>query len=181
MLLGGALALTGCAAGVQVTDYRLAALPGPVQQGGPASIGVRSVGIPGYLDQNGIVKTSSAYEFDTYQNEVWAEPLAAMLQAVMVQDLALVLPGASVLASGGAIEAPAAVLVEINVEKFDPDGAGNLVLLAQVAVKDGTTRALLRAATLRLVAPAGVGVLGTVAAMSQLWAEAAGRIAEMVG
>ena len=144
-------------------------------------IEVRSIGIPGYLDQNGIVKTSSAYEFDTYANQLWAEPLAVMLQAVMVQNLAQMLPAATVLVSGGAIDAAPQILVEINVQKFDPDGAGSLVLLAQVAIKDGATHALLHAQTLRLTAQPGLGVTAMVAAMSQVWGQAAEQIAGMVG
>jgi uncharacterized lipoprotein YmbA len=179
VMLGLALALTGCAS-AKVNDYRLAAIPGPVQQSGALTLGVRSVGLPGYLDETGIVKTSGAYQFDTYDNEVWAQPLADMLQAVMVEDLAQILPSATVLASGGVIDAPAQLLVEINVQKFDPDPDGSMVLLAQIALKSGATHNLLRTATIRLSAPSGIGVLGTVAAMSQLWAQAAGQIAGLV-
>jgi uncharacterized lipoprotein YmbA len=174
-----ALALSACAS-TPPSYYRLAAIPMAVQRGGPASIGVRSVGIPGYLDQTGIVRVSGAYQFDTYANELWAEPLADMLQAVLVEDLAQILPGTTVLASGGAIEAPAAILIETNTQKFDPDPSGNMVLLAQVAIKTGKTRKLLVTKTLTLSMAPSPGVTGTVAAMSQLWAQAAEQIAAMV-
>jgi len=101
LLAAGAAALTGCAA-TPTNYYRLAAIPGAIRTGITARIGVRGVSIPGYLDQTGIVRVSGAYQFDTYANELWAEPLAGMLQAVLVQDLAQILPGTTVLASGGA-------------------------------------------------------------------------------
>jgi uncharacterized lipoprotein YmbA len=174
-----ALTLSACAS-TPPSYYRLAAIPGAVQQGRPASIGVRSVGIPGYLDQTGIVSVSGAYQFDTYANELWAEPLAGMLQAVLVQDLAQILPSSTVLASGGAIEAPADILIETNIQKFDPDPSGNMVLLAQVAIKAGKSRKLLVTKTLTLSTVATPGVTGTVAAMSQLWAQAAEQVAVLV-
>jgi uncharacterized lipoprotein YmbA len=179
-LSGAGLTLAGCVRTAMVNAYRLAPLPGAVRPGGPASIGVRSVGIPGYLDQNGIVRAAGAYQFNTYENEIWAEPLAGMLQAVMVQDLAQILPASTVLASGGAIDSPVQVDIEINVQKFDPDQAGQMVLLAQVAVKDGQSHAGLGTRTLSLTCPVGLGVTGTVAAMSALWGQAAGQIAAML-
>ncbi len=179
LLCGAAFALAGCG-GAAPCYYRLAAVPGAPVVGGPASIGVRSVGIPGYLDQSGIVQRAGPYQFDSFANELWAEPLADMLQAVMVLDLAQLFPRATVLASGGAIEGQPQMLVEINVQTFDPDGAGQMVLLAQVALKNGADHNLLTARTLSLSAPSGTSVTGTVAAMSQLWGQAAAQIAAMV-
>jgi uncharacterized lipoprotein YmbA len=176
---GAALALAGCAA-TKVNSYRLAAISVPVQAGGPASIAVRNVGLPGYLNQNGIVETAGPYVFNTYDNEVWAESLGDMLQAVMVQDLAQILPGTQVLASGGAIEAPAARLVELNVERFDPNGGGDIVLIVQVAIKDGTTHNVLRTNTIQFQQPAGLGAEAMAAAMSEMWAQAAEQVALLV-
>jgi uncharacterized lipoprotein YmbA len=176
---GTALTLAGCASPPPPEYFRLAAIPGPVQPSAPFAISVRSVGIPGYLDQSGVVKFSGTYQFDTYDNQLWAAPLAAMLQAVMVENLAQRLPAATVLAAGGAIEAPADVLVELNLLRFDPDAEGNMVLLAQIAIKAGKDRKLLLARTLQAEQPAAAGASGTAAAMSQLWAQAAGEIAAM--
>jgi uncharacterized lipoprotein YmbA len=176
---GAVLALAGCAT-APMNSYRLAAIDGAVQPGGPASIGVRSIGIPAYLDQSGIVKSSGAYQFNTYDNEVWAAPLAGMLQAVMAQDLAQRLPAATVLASGGAIDSPVQVYIEINVQKFDPDETGDMVLLAQVAVKTSQTHQVLRSTTLRLSAPASFGPGAIAAVMSRLWAQAATQISILV-
>jgi uncharacterized lipoprotein YmbA len=158
----------------------MAALPGPVHNSAPLSIAVRGIGIPGYLDQTGIAKPAGAYQFAAYANALWAEPLGDMLQAVMVEDLARALPAATVTASGGAVAAPPGVLVEINVLRFDPDPDGKILLLAQVAVKTGPDRTVCGTKTLQSSATPDAGVPGIVAAMSGLWAGAAGQVADMV-
>jgi uncharacterized lipoprotein YmbA len=181
-LIWGALALglAGCAAAPPTVYYRMAALPGPVQGSAPVSIAVRGIGLPGYLDQTGIAKPAGAYQFAAYANALWAEPLGGMLQSVMVQDLAQVLPEATVTESGGAVSASPGVLVEINILRFDPGPDGRILLLAQVAVKTGPGRTICATRTLQSSATPDDGVTGVVAAMSGLWAGAAGQVADMV-
>ena len=161
--------------------YRLAVVPGTTNRGGPPAISVRSVSIPGYLDQNGIAKPSGSYRFDSYSNELWAEPLADMLQATMVQDLVQRLPASTVTGSGGAIGVPSDVLVEINVLRFDPDPAGRIVLTIQIAIKSGGSRTLWMERTFdSSSAPPGNDVSQIAAAMSTLWAAAADEIGSLV-
>jgi uncharacterized lipoprotein YmbA len=177
-LLGLAL-LTGCSPPAQ--DYRLQAEPGPVVNAPGLSVGVRSVGIPGYLDQNNIGMTSKAYQYATYPNDVWAEGLADMLQAEMVQELAQRLPGATVIASGGAIGAPIGVVVEMNVLRFDPDPDGQIDLTVQISVRRGSDQRLYRTVAFeRRLAPAEGGAVGVVAAMSALWGQAADQVAALL-
>jgi len=175
-----ALGLAGCAAAAPTLYYRMAALPGPVRDSAPVSIAVRGIGIPGYLDQTGIAKPAGAYQFASYANALWAEPLGDMLQSVMVQDLAQALPDTTVTASGGAVAAAPRVLVEINILRLDPDPDGKILLLAQIAVKTGPDRTVCGTKTLQSSATPGAGVTGIVAAMSGLWAGAAGQVADMV-
>jgi uncharacterized lipoprotein YmbA len=169
LLTAPALAFAGCAS-PQTNYYRLAPMPGPPVSVAALSIGVRSIDIPGYLDQNNIARPGGAYQFDTFPNDLWAEPLAAMLQSVMVQNLAARLPNATVIASGGGIEAPSRILVEINILRFDPTPDGQVLLIAQAAIKAGATRKLLTTKTLRATAAAGPDATSIAAAMSALWA-----------
>jgi uncharacterized lipoprotein YmbA len=175
-----ALLLAGCAAPAPTAYYRLTALPGASVAVAPATIGVRSINIPGYLNQNNIARPAGPYQFASYPNDLWAEPLADMLQSVMAQDLAQRLPGATVLANGGGVEAPEAVLVEMNVQSFDPGPDGRVTLQAQVAIKTGVHRILCETRTLQASATPGPGATGIVAAMSQLWAGAADQVAALV-
>src|SRR5271165_7081548 len=101
--------------------YRLMAVPGTVQHAAPTNVAVRTVSIPGYLDRDEIAKIGRDYRFEFYSNDLWAEQLSGMLQAVMVQDLTQRLPEVTVLDSGGSIDAYSDILVEINILRFDPD------------------------------------------------------------
>jgi uncharacterized lipoprotein YmbA len=172
-------ALTGFAgcASAPTLYYRLTALPGPVLTTAPESIRIRNVSIPGYLDQNNIAKTGAAYQFVSYPNALWADGLADMLQSTLVENLTQRLPQVTV-TGNGAIGAPAAFLVEINILRFDPDPSGSIILIAQVAWKnpDGSFR--LTKTIQSSAAPSTPDAAGTAATMSGLWAGFANTIAE---
>jgi uncharacterized lipoprotein YmbA len=184
LLTAPALALAGCAlagcASAPTNYYRLAPMPGPAVSLAALSVGVRSIDIPFYLDQNNIARPGGAYQFNTFPNDLWAEPLAAMLQSVMVQNLAARLPNATVIASGGGIEAPSRMLVEINILRFDPTPDGQVLLVAQAAIKTGGTRKLLATKTFRATAAAGQDATSIAAAMSALWGYFASQTAAMI-
>ncbi len=173
-------ALAACAAPRPTNYYRLASMPGAIQPVGSFAVTLRGIGLPAYLDQNNIVRPSGPYQFGSYSNELWAEPLGGMLQEVMVQNLTQRLQGGTVTASGGAISAAADVLVEMNVLRFDPDAAGKVTLTLQIAVKSGRDRALWQAANFTRTAPAGITAAGEVEAMSALWSQAADQVAAMI-
>ncbi|MDD2704485.1 MAG: PqiC family protein [Acidocella sp.] len=179
-LLAGAavLALAGCAS-PPARYYRLAAVPGAVHGGTGARVGVRNVGLPGYLDQTNLPKPGGAYELDSFPNDLWAGSLAPMLQAAMVQDLAQRLPADTVLADGGAIGAAPDVLVEIQIFHFEPDNAGTVTLTAQLATRPAASQDW-RMQTFTASAPGGTTPLGIVAVMSTLWGQAADVVAGLV-
>jgi uncharacterized lipoprotein YmbA len=171
--------LAGCSA--PATDYRLQAGPGPVAGQGAEAVSVRGVNVPGFLDQDGIPKLSGAYQYASWPDDVWAEPLADMLQAVMVQELGQRLPAATVVPSGGAIGAPAQAVVEMNVLRFDPDPDGRIDLDVQISVRRGSDNRLWRTVDFnRFATPSAAGPLAEVAAMSGLWAQAADEVAALL-
>ncbi|GAB0115594.1 hypothetical protein AcidC75_31180 [Acidisoma sp. C75] len=173
-------ALAGCTS-PNPNYYRIGAVPGPALTGGPPRLEVRSISIPGYLDRQGIVKKAIGYQLDIHQNDLWAEPLAQMLEAAMVEDLTARLPGTTVLGAGGSIGPSADLLLETNVLRFDPDPNGQMVLTLQVGLRDGVSLALLATRSLHYAAPAdGPLVSAIVGGMSKLWGEAANDIAAFV-
>jgi uncharacterized lipoprotein YmbA len=180
MLLGSmALGLAACSP--TPTNYRLQAEPGPVLSQAALAVSVRSVSVPGYLDGTGIGKLSSAYQFATYPNDVWAEPLADMLQSAMVQDLAQRLPGATVLPDGGAIGAPTGIVVEMNVLRFDTDPDGQINLTVQISVRQGQNARHWQTTSFTRRAPPQTNTpLGIAATMSALWSQAANQVATML-
>jgi uncharacterized lipoprotein YmbA len=171
------VALAGCAS-APTNYFRLAVIPGAVNNGPGPRIGVRSINIPGYLNQNGIAKAGGQYELSSFANDVWAEPLNSMLQDVAVQELAQRLPQAVVIGSGGSISSAADLLIEANVLRFDPDSSGLITLTVQIALKSGQDYRLLTVQTFTSSAtPAGADVTNTVATMSALWAKLADQLA----
>jgi uncharacterized lipoprotein YmbA len=180
LILGGAALLAGCAA-PQTHYFRLIPLPGPTFGDVSGTIAVRPISIPAYLDQQNILLPGDAYELGQAPNDLWAEDLGAMLQAIMVQSLSMRLPAATILPSGGAIDATAAYILEMNVLRFDPNPSGAIVLDAQFGVRTGADAKILRNTTLLQTAtPGGAGPAAIAAAMSQLWGEAANTAANLL-
>jgi uncharacterized lipoprotein YmbA len=142
---------------------------------------VRSISIPGYLDRQGIVKRAGDFSLDIHTNDIWAEPLADMLQATLVQDLGQRMPGTTVIGSGGSIGASANLIVETNVMRFDPNPDGTLTLQAQVAVRDGNSLQIVVTRTITENGPAHEPVVANiVASMSTLWGAAADDVAALL-
>lgn len=169
-------ALAGCAS-APTQYYRLAPVPGAADPGVTGRISVRSISIPGYLDADGIAKPGGPYQYNSFANALWAEPLADLLQSAMVQDLAQRLPQAVVIGAGGAIGAPADRIVEINVLRFDPDASGHIVLIAQAALRSPDAGGTAVTRSIRLTAPCGAAPGDIAAAMSALWGQAADTLA----
>lgn len=170
--------LAGCAS-TQARYYRLAPLPGAVRGGNGTRIGVRNISLPGALAQTGLPQPGGAYDLNTYPNDLWAAPLADMLQTTMVQNLAQRLPGDEILSSGGAIGAQPDVYVEINILAFAPDAAGNIALQAQLATRPAAGQNF-TVRNFTATAPGGTTPDGLAAAMSTLWAQAADTVAGML-
>jgi uncharacterized lipoprotein YmbA len=161
--------------------YRLGATSGAPVTGGPPSVEVRSISIPGYLDRQGIVKRSGDFSLDIHTNDIWAEPLADMLQATLVQDLTQRMPGTTVIGSGGSIGANANLIIETNVMRFDPNPDGTLTLQVQVAVRDGQSLQNIVTRTIEETGPANEPVVANiVSSMSTLLGAAASDIAALL-
>ena len=180
LVMAGVGGLSGCAS-ADPNYYRLGPTAGPVLAGGPPTVEVRSISIPGYLDRDGIVKRAGDFKLDIHSNDIWAEPLADMLQATLVQDLTQRLSGTTVIGAGGSIGASANLLIETNVLRFDPDPNGQMVLQIQVAMRDGNSLKTLTTRSIQQEAPGhGPVVANIVQSMSGLWGAAANDIAALL-
>jgi uncharacterized lipoprotein YmbA len=181
-LLG--LALAGAAQACTSPEpayYTLAAVPGAPRRGGPAQVELRRPGLAGYLDRPGIVRSNSPYSIRVTGSERWGEPLGDLFTRILAEDLNNRLPGSSVFTSTGSITAEADATVEMDIQRFDADPSGQVVLLAQVAVSRGRTRASAATRVLRLlVQPAGPGIADQVAAMSAALGQLADALAAML-
>lgn len=174
-LLAG-LALSACTS-AEPAYFTLAAVPGPAGAGGPRLVEVQRLGLAGYLDRPGIVRADSAYQVRVAGTERWAEPLGDLIGRVLAEDLNQRLPGSSVFTTAGTISADPDATVQMDVQRFDADASGQVVLLAQVAVSRGRNRAAASTRTLRqTVRPSGPATADLVAAMST----ALGQLADTV-
>jgi uncharacterized lipoprotein YmbA len=174
--------LAGCASPDPVL-YTLAPSAGPAVAGGPRTVVVRDIGLARYLDRPQVVRGTEDYQVALAQNDWWGEPLGRMIGRVLVADLNARLPGATVVAESGAISSrQAEASVEVNIQSFGPDHAGNIALTAQIAV-DRTVRPVGRATrNIEIVtAMAGSDTKAQVAAMSIALGKLADAAAQMLG
>ena len=168
------LILAGCAS-PDPTYYTLQPVPGTALAGGPATVEVRRPGLAGYLDRSDVVLRSAGYQLAVNSQIRWAEPLGDMIGRVLTQDLSQRLPGSSVFSQSGAITADAQLRVEVDVQGFDTDASGQVVLTAELAVERGATHVPLATRRLVLTAtPPGPGAANLASAMSGLL----GRLAD---
>jgi uncharacterized lipoprotein YmbA len=177
---GALLALAALPAGCSSPNpslYVLAAIPGPTQSGAPRIVQLRTIAIAHYLERSQIVRSSEGYRMDVLSNDWWGEPLDTMVGRILVQELNQRLPGGIVYGDSGAISTPPDATVEINLQRFDLDRDGALLLAAQIAVdaRHVTSRGV--AFTVR---PADATTQALVAAMSAAVAQVANTIAAML-
>jgi uncharacterized lipoprotein YmbA len=177
LILLGLAALPAACASPNPTLYVLGAIPGATHGGAPRVIQLRAVAVAHYLERSQIVRSSEGYRMDVLSNEWWGEPLDTMIARVLVEELNQRLPGSTVYGESGAISTPADATVEVNLQRFDLDRDGSVLLSAQVAA-DG--RKLVSRAARFSVHPADGTTAAMVAAMSSAVAQLADLIAGML-
>lgn len=154
--------------------YTVATAPGAVQAGGPRVVLIQQIAVAHYLERSQIVRSSENYRLEVMSNDWWGEPLPAMLNRVLVEELGQRLPRSTVIADNGAVTARPDATVELNIQRLDEDAAGNLILQAQASVRaTGQAQPILRSFRFS-VPPPGPGIPGEVAAISA----AVGRLAD---
>ncbi len=181
MLMAPALlALWGCAS-ADPAIYTMRAVPGQAIGGGPPAIKLARPGLAGYLDRPEIVRDSSASRLKLNGGERWGEPLGDMIGRVLALDLSQRLPGSSVFTEAGTISVDASATIELDVQRFDLDTNGQVVLLAQVAVEQGRSHDPSATHSLRLtVQPTGTGTPELVAAESSALGQMADQLAGLL-
>nr|WP_294563978.1 PqiC family protein [uncultured Rhodopila sp.] len=160
------------------TLYVLAPEPGAVVAHAPRTIDVRPIALARYLERSAIVRSSEGYRMDVLANDWWGEPLDSMMMRVLVLDLTQRLPGSIVYGDTGAITTPPDATVEVNVQRFDLDRDGAVLLAAQVAIEGGAASARGVSQTVR---PADGSTQALAGAMSSATARLADTIAAMLG
>ena len=180
LLAPALLALWGCAS-PDPALYTLRAVPGQAIGGGPSAVKLSRPGLAGYLDRPEIIRDSSASRLKLNGGERWGEPLGDMIGRVLALDLSQRLPGTSVFTEAGTISVDPSATIELDIQRFDLDSDGEVVLLAQVAVEQGRSHDPSATHSLRLTAaPAATGTPELVAAESALLGKMADQLAGML-
>ena len=157
--------------------YTLRAVAGTVTGGGPTAVKIARPGLAGYLDRPEIVRDSSVSRLTLNSGERWGEPLGDMMGRVLALDLSERLPGTSVFTEAGTISVDPSATVELDIQRFDLDLSGSVILLVQVAVEQGRSHDPSFTRSVRLtVVPASKSTPDVVSAMSQ----ALGQLADLV-
>jgi uncharacterized lipoprotein YmbA len=159
------------------TLYVLAPVSGTPRKGAPRTVALRAIAIPHYLERSQIVRSSEGYRMEVLANEWWGEPLDTMISRILVQELNQRLPGSAVYADNGAISTRPDATVEINLQRFDLDRDGAVLLVAQIAVDGRRAASLAVSLTVR---PEDATTPALVAAMSSANAQLADTVAAML-
>lgn len=174
------LALAACTSPNPVL-YTLAALPGQALPGGPSTAELRRIGLAGYLDRPGVVRSSQDFRLQFARDDRWGAPLGEMIERVLAEDLTQRLPDCTVYTESGAISADPDRIIEIDMQRFDGDAAGNVVLAAEVAVRPGDSHAALATRTMRFsVTPRSPATGDFVSALSTALGQLADAVAEIL-
>jgi uncharacterized lipoprotein YmbA len=161
--------------------YTLRAVNGGVLGGGPVAIKIARPGLAGYLDRPEIVRDSSVSRLALSSGERWGEPLGDMVGRVLALDLAQRLPGSSVFTEAGTISVDPSATVELDIQRFDLDTSGAVILLVQTAVEQGRSHDPAFTRSLRLMVPTpDTRTPEVVAAMSEALAQLADAVADML-
>ena len=171
--------LAACGSTPDPALYVLQSAPGLAVTTRPLGVELRRVTIAGYLDRPELVRGPRDFRLSVDDGAHWGEPLAAMLDRVITEDLVQRLPHASVFSEAGAISTKPDLVLELDIQRLDTDADGAVVLVAQVAIRpeNGTAKAT----TLRLRQPAAViNAAGQAAAMSAALGALADEIATRV-
>ena len=177
LLLG--LAAAGCQS-PEPAYFTLAPAPGQPAPGGPRLVELQRPGLAGYLDRPGIVRSNSTYQLRVAENERWAEPFGDLIARILSEDLGQRLPGTSVFTTAGSISAQPDARIELDVQRFDLDASGDVLLLAQVAVSRGRGSPAATRTVRQTLRPASPATRDLVAAMSTLLGGLADAVAGML-
>lgn len=160
--------------------YTIAPISGTERSGTPNVIVLQQIGLARYLERPQIVRSSENYRLDVMSNDMWGEPLGAMLGRILVTELGQRLPHSAVIMETGAVSASPDATIAVNVQRLDEDAAGALVLqaLASVTFK-GKAAPVLRESHFSVIPPSA-GIPGEVAAISTAVGQLADGIAAIV-
>lgn len=139
-------ALVGCAQTVPTNFYTLSVSTEPTVAKRPAQglvIGLGPITLPQYLDRPDIVTRQGANQMRLADLNKWAEPLEPLLTRIMAEDLYALLDANDVIPIPQRGDIPLDRVVEVDINRFDADDSGTVVLDARWRIYRGDNETLL--------------------------------------
>jgi uncharacterized protein len=169
-------AVSGCSSPAPAL-YTLAPLPGTPIDRPFAPVALRTVGVAEYLDRPQIVHHKNVYELAMSDTVRWGEAIDEMVPRVLREDLEQRLPNTPIAAgSSGMVPGDSRVL-SLDIDRFDADPDGTVVLEARWTLRSGTQEGRVR--TTRVTVAAGsTKTVALVAAMSSSLAQLSDQLAQ---
>jgi uncharacterized lipoprotein YmbA len=187
-MLGACLALVllgACAAARPTSFYTLSPMTEPTEVRRPPNglvIGLGPVSLPSYLDRPDIVTREGETQMRLADLQRWVAPLDALLTRIMAEDLYALLQARDVIPVPQRRDVPLDRVVEVDVNRFDADQSGEVVLDARWRVYRGDDETLV-ASGRSIVTEQGAPVPdydAIVAAMSRAVGRVTGEIATAI-
>jgi uncharacterized lipoprotein YmbA len=148
-LLGATIlaALAACAPTRPTSFYTLSTVAEPgaaaSRSGKGLVVGLGPVTLPQYLDRPDIVTREGENQMRLADFHQWAQPLDSLLARIMAEDLFVLLGAEDVIPLPQRREIPLDRAVEVDVNRFEADQAGEVVLDARWRVYAGDDETLL--------------------------------------
>ena len=184
-LLGLMALLAGCATTKPTNFYTLSRTTEPEVAKLPATglvIGLGPLTIPQYLDRPDIVTREGANQMRLAEFDKWAESLEPLLTRIMAEDLYSLLDASDVIPIPQRGDVALDRVVEVDINRFDADASGQVVLDARWRIYKGDNETLLASGRSMITeqSPPVPDYDGIVAAMSRALGRASKEIAQAI-
>jgi uncharacterized lipoprotein YmbA len=178
------LLLASCGSSPTTNYYALAPVP-PMSQPaacrvtGAAPFRFDSVTIPGSIDRLAVVRSAGPNRLNVAEFDRWAAPLDDQLRRVLSDNLAQRLPSGRVIPPQAAIGSDAPRMIEVDIDRFDADLTGHIVLAADWSLVNGKMVTIRKTERIEVDADA-IAYDSDVAAMSRALGTLADHIAASI-
>lgn len=127
--------LASCSVLEPVEDFSVLHLLNPTVPerqvtGSSPRIALSSPSLPGYLDRQQLVSRTGVGELEMNPNHLWAEPLEAGISRVTATNLSRLTNSLNIQPVDNFVTLDYESLLEIRIERFEPDPQNNLILRA---------------------------------------------------
>jgi len=132
LLIAFPLALAGCTILKPIDDDPVrhlleATVSGRTPTAAAPAVAIARPSLPPYLERNELVTRTGDGRLKIHENDIWSEPLNSAISRVVADNLRRLTGSTNIQPSGNFITRDYTSLVEIRIERFDPQPDGSLL------------------------------------------------------